>query len=184
LIYAAPIWYSPPGTIEYRKIHSKKLKSIQNKGLRIITGAFKATNISVLQAEAGIPPVYFYLNRLVLMALSKYSIHEAIKIGTRKIRQRLTKQSDPKKTETKTPAQKKLKWAKEIMPEQILSKIQTKPLLFRIRTWLKDKWKKEWAKFIDNQRAPYNCGPFICGDLLGRDAFYVQFIKAKNSIAI
>jgi len=109
LIYATPIWYSPPGTIKYRKIYSKKLESIQNKDLRKITGAFKATSISVLQAKAEISPIRLYLDRLILMALSKYSIYEATKIGTKRIRQKLTKQSDSKRIRTKISAQKKLK---------------------------------------------------------------------------
>ena len=60
LAYAAAVWHSP-----WEKT-SSKIKSTQNKCLRTIAGAFKATPIPTLEAETFIPPIDLYMNGRVV----------------------------------------------------------------------------------------------------------------------
>lgn len=59
MIYASPIWHragsEPKGIV-------KELSRIQNKCLRIISGAYRATAIDILEIETRILPLHIYLN--------------------------------------------------------------------------------------------------------------------------
>lgn len=49
--YGSAIWYAPPGTKDAKKDMAGKLEVIPNRYLRLLSGAYKATSIEVLQAE-------------------------------------------------------------------------------------------------------------------------------------
>lgn len=56
LVYASSIWAE-----EVSKSSIDKLSRLQNKALRLVTGAYKATPISTLEVEAFVPPLPLYL---------------------------------------------------------------------------------------------------------------------------
>src|SRR5450432_284691 len=59
--YASPIWFSTSHRpVKKNKVVSQ-LATVQNKALRIVTGAFKATRIRQLETEAYIPPIDLWL---------------------------------------------------------------------------------------------------------------------------
>ncbi len=66
LTFAASIWYQSKGTSEAIKSHIKRLAIIQNDCLRTVLGAFKATPVPVLEAEAAIASIEIQLDRLVM----------------------------------------------------------------------------------------------------------------------
>ena len=59
MIYASPIWHragsEPAGIV-------KELSKIQNKCLRIISRAYKATATDILEIETRVMPLDIYLN--------------------------------------------------------------------------------------------------------------------------
>ena len=57
--YAAPVWHRF-GDKESRV--AKELQKVQNKALRTVLGAYKATPISSLEVEADVPPLSLYLD--------------------------------------------------------------------------------------------------------------------------
>jgi hypothetical protein len=66
--FAAATWFESPPRKGQHEQHTKgtkkiekKLQVIQNRCLRIVTGAFKATPIPVLEAEAGVPLITLFL---------------------------------------------------------------------------------------------------------------------------
>jgi hypothetical protein len=59
LTFADPIW--APNT---KKVHRDKLQIVKNKGLRIVTGCYKATSIDHVHSETQVLPVS---NHLVLI---------------------------------------------------------------------------------------------------------------------
>ena len=67
MTYRASIWHT---LSEPKKRKSAgpiaKLIMLQNRCLRSITGAYKATNIRVLEAETGVIPLDLYLDQIVL----------------------------------------------------------------------------------------------------------------------
>ena len=178
LTYAASIWYNPKGTSEYRKTHHRKLETIQNKCLRIVTGAFKATNIQILQAKAEIPPIRLHLEKLALTAQAKRGIHEATKRGTMGIRQYLRKRKGAKKAKKQTPAQEKQDW----MEKSLETSNQAFSLPLQVQFWWKKKWKEEWNEFT--RETPADRRSLVHGNLLGRTRLHRQLRKAESSVAI
>lgn len=64
ITYGSAVWYSPPGAKEIRKGSEDKLAVIQKKCLRVVAGAYRATPIEVLHAEAMVPPMKEHLDQL------------------------------------------------------------------------------------------------------------------------
>lgn len=66
MTYGAPVWHLPK---EPRKKRTGLVASLatllQNKCLRSITGAYKATNIEVLEAESAVIPLDIHLDQAV-----------------------------------------------------------------------------------------------------------------------
>jgi hypothetical protein len=58
------VWHSPIGTPYARKYVLKDLMAMQNKCLRAISRAFKATPIRNLEVEVRVPPLGIYLDSL------------------------------------------------------------------------------------------------------------------------
>jgi hypothetical protein len=66
LAYGAATWHIPTcGSIRKAKGLAAKLQVIQNKCLRTIAGAYKATPIASLETETYIPPIDLYLDSRV-----------------------------------------------------------------------------------------------------------------------
>src|SRR5271156_952030 len=63
MTYAAPIWHQPAPSIAKAAGPATKLRTIQNKCLRTIAGAYKATPIESLETETFIPPIDLYLDK-------------------------------------------------------------------------------------------------------------------------
>jgi hypothetical protein len=61
IAYAAPIWHEPTSTSR-AKGPAAKLATTQNKCLRIIVGAYKATLVRALETETFTPPLDLYLD--------------------------------------------------------------------------------------------------------------------------
>lgn len=57
MTYGAVVWHSPKGTRTKGLGPAAKLTTLQNKSLRSITGAYRATNVKVLEAESGLIPL-------------------------------------------------------------------------------------------------------------------------------
>lgn len=81
MTYGAPIWHTP------RKPNRKgvgpiaKLVTLQNKCLRSITGAYKATNTKVLEAESGVVSLDLSLDQTVLRSRDAPQCSEVVEIG-------------------------------------------------------------------------------------------------------
>jgi hypothetical protein len=55
--YGASIWYAPQGMATSRKFVDRKLEVLQNKNLRRVLGAYRATGSRILEKESGVPPI-------------------------------------------------------------------------------------------------------------------------------
>lgn len=66
LSYGCPIWYSLGDERANRNRLIYPLQTVQNKCLRTITGAYKTTNVQVLEHEASIPSLDLYLEMLAI----------------------------------------------------------------------------------------------------------------------
>ena len=96
------------------KVESRsKLEVIQNKCLRVIAGAYKATPIEVLQAETHIPPLTQHLDRLQAKMRSRISNNEQEKIikqACNRIQVKLRGKRGQSRVAEKTPGTRKREW--------------------------------------------------------------------------
>lgn len=64
MTFGSALWHAPTGIKGARKDVTNKLAVVQNKCLRLVAGAYKATPIDVLHAETIVPPVREHLEML------------------------------------------------------------------------------------------------------------------------
>jgi hypothetical protein len=64
LAYGCPVWFSLGDERANRNRLIYLLQTVQNKCLRTITGAYKTTNVQVLEHEASVPPLDLHLEML------------------------------------------------------------------------------------------------------------------------
>jgi hypothetical protein len=63
IAYGAAVWHTPiKGPKEVAQGMAAKLERIQNKCLRVVAGAYKATPIRSLEVETFTPPIDLYLD--------------------------------------------------------------------------------------------------------------------------
>ena len=66
LIFAALIWYTSKNLKGASEKHVDKLAVIQNNCLKIVLGAYRATLVQVLEAEADISSIRIQLDKALL----------------------------------------------------------------------------------------------------------------------
>ena len=62
MVYGAPAWHQLTKVGRKPKGLAAKLQVEQNRGLRVVLGAFKATSTRRLETEAYVPPIDLWLN--------------------------------------------------------------------------------------------------------------------------
>ena len=117
MTYGSIVWHTPKDVNRNKSITSN-LAVIQNRCLRTVAGAFKATPIPVLEAETHIAPIDVYLDQLQAKARYRLRItgqkalaNSACKIIANKLRERAGR----RKTPPPTPGELKHTWAKAIL---------------------------------------------------------------------
>ena len=111
LTFAAPVWHSPGNTSESTKKHVQKLTVVQNDCLRTVLGAYKATPVPVLEAEAVIPPIQLQLDKIVMNSVALKGTHPVIIESKRKIRKRLKGKRGRARKLSPTPIEENEAWA-------------------------------------------------------------------------
>ena len=79
MTYGATVWYSPKDTKTRGLGPAAKLLPLQNKYLRSITGAYKAINTKILEAESGVMPLDIYLDQITLNSKNKFRYNDIMK---------------------------------------------------------------------------------------------------------
>jgi len=113
LAYGAGIWHTP-GKDSARGL-AAKLQPIQNKCLRVVAGAYKATPIRALETETHTPPLDLYLDgRLAAFRdqLASSPIGQSIQHACRTIQRRLRNKRGRKRGHRPTPGLARDEWAK------------------------------------------------------------------------
>jgi len=113
LSHGAAIWYMPQGVKGHRKGLNAKLRSVQGRALRQITGAYRATSTEALQVETNTAPIDIHLRKLVQRSITNMDSRksgEVVEAAVRRIRNDLTPKRGRKPKLRKTPLQLKRKW--------------------------------------------------------------------------
>ena len=163
--YGSSVWFHPEGTKEAKKKIVQKMAVIQNKCLRVIAGAYKATSIPVLEAETFVPPPDLYLKRLALLNERRIRNTEGertIKDACSAIARRLRAKRGKQRKIIPTPGEEKKKWAQKVLREdsehahnerdtnvertQNTQEARTKPKC-KIKQYVAGVWEERWKKF-------------------------------------
>ena len=146
ITYGAPIWHSITD-IRARKSQNQRCSTLQNIGLRTVSGAFRATPIPVLEAECTIPPIDLYMDSLHAsfhQRLIRSKTQELINLACSRIRNQLRGRRGRYKHYKLTPGQARNRWASQRFinhsNEATLSKQYLNPQLYSsLKHWLADR---------------------------------------------
>ena len=89
MTYAAAVWHTPEGVKGATRTPGRQLKIVQNRCLRQISKAYKATSIKELEAETEVHLIQTCLDLAVLRQQALRGIHEATRVGNALIRRSL-----------------------------------------------------------------------------------------------
>ena len=161
MTYKAVVWHSPKRSKIKGLGPAAKLTTLQNKCLQSITGAYKATNTQVLEAEAGVIPLDIYLDQAVLKAKNPdaWRCKEVICQAKEKVRHRLRDKRGKKSQPEDTLMLIKKAWAKNIMEklhsDQLVANqqgSQRKSLCSKknlTTKWARKRWKEQWEAYLN-----------------------------------
>ena len=68
ITYGASAWYTPANIKGHHKMVDSKLKALQGKFLRLITGSYRATATEAVEIETHIQPIDIFMDGLVAKA--------------------------------------------------------------------------------------------------------------------
>ena len=118
LAYGAPIWFSPEGKEATKPSLIRPLEVIQNRCLRTIAGAYRATPIPLLESETGVLPVRDYFSKLQ----AQYQLKKQNSLGEGLITsacERIQRQLQGSRGRTRrhptTPGAQKLTWYQKLL---------------------------------------------------------------------
>ena len=145
MTYGATIWHTPKDTKTKGLGPVAKLLPLQNKCLRSITGAYKATNTKVLEAESGVIPLDIYLDQIILRSRDKPRCSEVIMLEKTKIRRKLSNRRGKKLRPKATPMAIKDTWTRDTMDKAVgaLQMPHEKGQVQLSRSLIIKKWAKE-----------------------------------------
>jgi hypothetical protein len=113
LTYGAPIWFSPEGKDKTKLSLLRPLEVVQNCCLQMVSGAYRATPIQLLESETGILTLRDYL----AMFQAQYQLQktdtpvaELISSACEQIRNQLRGRRGRRRQQPTTPGVQKLEW--------------------------------------------------------------------------
>lgn len=126
ITYAAPIWHTPmPQTGDPRNL-LKPLDVVQNDCLRQVTGAYRATSIRHLEAEAVVPPLEAFITQQQIRTrawLEATGRRDEIQEACHRIRERCTTTRRRRRAVRETPGEIKHRWARDqAWPEKSIAR--------------------------------------------------------------
>ena len=117
LTYGAAIWHTPTKN-QSRTAQgvAAKLRTIQNKCLRTVTGAYRATPISTLEVEAYVPPIDLFLDSRLAAFQARQAgskVEQFIENSCKQIQARIRNRRGRKAAQKRTVGEYKKNWADE-----------------------------------------------------------------------
>ena len=137
----------------------------------MVSGAYKATPVPVLESEVFMPPVELALDQIVAQARLKRGTHPATIAGNERIRQHLKRSKAKKGKRTLVeppPTEVKLSWVKDKLdlthleslnrglvdapPEarEAVAKRIARAKAAEIQRWTEERWTERWRRYRDS----------------------------------
>lgn len=208
ITYGSTVWHAPSNTKDAGKNTTEKLAIIQNRCLRVVAGAYKATPIEVLRAETMMPPMQEYLDLLQAKARSRLKDGGQtafIKKQSKQVAAKLRKRGTA--TTPNTPGSRKHEWASDITkeitntlplaqpapwaqeteeyPEQLqrykASRRQKENI---IKKHFADKWQAKWQTFQKAHEHDPTAAQAASLSKKERPDIHADLVKAENALAV
>jgi hypothetical protein len=177
LTFSAGAWYTPQGVKGHRKTTANKLKAIQGKFLRVITGAYKATSTEALEVETYIQPLDIHLDGLVAkstLTVGASPAYRTIEEAKTSIRQQMRSNRGRQARTRATEGIRKRQWLETLEIQSVEPQPLTTPPPWaddrehtrnaddtqatrmedhrkKIRTISKERWKTRWQQGTKGQ---------------------------------
>ena len=189
LTYGSNCWYYFNGHPERKVTLYSQLHSLQTKGLKKTTGAFRRTATALLEVESSTPPLELFMEAKAIKFHTKLNGTEVEELIQAKCRQIIARQRNnhrPSRTrpQSPTPRARTKTWAQE-QHRTILAKHQKPEQTTTLKTvaqhhiW--DNWKAGWDQTYPAEPIPSRAHYTWSKD---RVKLYKKLTRAQGSLAI
>lgn len=113
ITYGASAWYTPASVKGHRKTVDSKLKALQGKFLRLISGSYRATATEAAEIETYIQPIDIFIDGLVMKATLRTCASQASQVieeATNRIRVQMRSNRGRPARVRKTDGVRKREW--------------------------------------------------------------------------
>ena len=120
MTYGSSVWHTPSELKDTSKSLINKMSIMQNKCLRVISGAYRATSVRVLKAETQIASMRIHLDQLQAQARCRLlNDGQALLIrrACKRIKGNLQDRTGPRREKKETPGNSKQAWLTHIVPK-------------------------------------------------------------------
>jgi len=160
LTFASSIWHSPRNLRGATEKHVKQLTVMQNTCLRTVLGAYKATPVQVLEAEAAVSPMRIQLDRALLRSKIIRGTHSLVQKGNRRITKKLQPKRGRRINPPPSPSVEKEAWVLRSigMNAEEIQEGRRNPgdLRKKIHEWWKGRLEGKWEHY--QRRAQHRKG--------------------------
>ena len=195
LSYRCAVWHMPEGVKGARKMATKPLEGIQNKALRAITGAYKTTEVQVMEHEAGIAPLMIHLDELAITHTIRYRTGDAERVITEECSRirRIARAQYGAKGNPGPPRRMRVRAATAAivgpMDTTKPDKERTEEEREQVQAAYNEAWKRRWEKQLQQERrnrstakaTPWNPGTrFLHAHLNKAQSTIATLIRTEN----
>ena len=186
ITYGSSTWHTPSSEKGASKTMQRKLAVIQNKCLRVVAGAFKATPIEALEKETHTPPMHLHLDRLAGMAQERRRVtgmDTIIKKACQNIKTKLKSKRGRRRNVGHTPGERKSEWVDSLPGMRETNPTNLAKRRAMIRKIFAERWKDRWnsyrQKTEEDRRTPVQRGEIQPKNL----RLHTGLARAESSLA-
>lgn len=159
LAYGCPVWFSLGDERANRNRLIYPLQTVQNKCLRTITGAYKTTNVQVLEHEASVAPLDLHLEMLAInhvLRAEDSAGNQAVEETCKAIDQRAQRRFRTKSNIPTRHIDQFRSRAKSMQQQSYLAGPERGRNKTAAKRELEETWKARWTKYQQQTRAVAN----------------------------
>src|SRR5450755_1240857 len=184
LAYGTPIWFSPEGKEATKPSLIRPLKVIQNRCLRTIAGAYKATPILLLESETGILPVRTHFSKLQAQYQLRKQNSPVVRLITsacERIQRQLQGSRGRTRRHPTTPGVQKLAWYQKLLRTNPQSRAATPQS--QIDKATHNQWTSNWVRQRNKVPPDKRVAAHVRDTTLKDPHLHDNLYKAESSLA-
>ena len=179
-----PIWFSPEGKEATKPSLLRPLEVVQNRCLRVVSGAYKATPIPQLESETNVLPVRDHFSKLQAQYQLRRLNTPIAGLATsacERIQRQLQGSRGRERRHPTTPSVQKLKWYQRLL-RTIPQRQPTAPRPL-INKAIHIQWANKWVKQRNKVPPDKRVAALIRDDTLKDPHLHDNLYKAESSLA-